>query len=140
MSSADAPDEAPRLVDGRRTTQVSRAKGEGDATVAGGDDVEDLDAGTDDVKADAVDCVSPEAISGQGWNASPAAPILSHGRHSDRSETPAGWLEALAESEAELAAGQTVPGEAIRQRLRDAIARLEANQTAPARRGTITRR
>ena len=57
-----------------------------------------------------------------------------------RPETPTGWLEALAESEAELAAGQTVPGEAIRQRLRDAIARLEANQPAPARRGTFTRR
>ena len=57
-----------------------------------------------------------------------------------RAEAPAGWLEALAESEAELAAGQTVPAEAVQQRLRDAIARLEADRTAPARRGTSSRR
>jgi hypothetical protein len=44
--------------------------------------------------------------------------------------TPAGWLEALAESEAQLTAGLTVPGEAVRQRLYDALARLEAKQVA----------
>jgi hypothetical protein len=38
---------------------------------------------------------------------------------------PAGWLESLAESEAQLAAGLGVPGEAVRQRLRDALVRLE---------------
>ena len=43
---------------------------------------------------------------------------------------PAGWLEALAESEAQLAAGLTVPGEAVRQRLHDALVRLEAKQAA----------
>lgn len=43
---------------------------------------------------------------------------------------PAGWLEALARSEAELAAGLTVPGEAVRQRLHAAIARLEAKEAA----------
>jgi hypothetical protein len=44
--------------------------------------------------------------------------------------TPAGWLEALAESEAQLAAGLTVPGAAVRQRLHDALVRLEAKQAA----------
>lgn len=47
---------------------------------------------------------------------------------------PPGWLEALAESEAELAAGLTVPSEPIMQRLRETIARLEAKRagaTAP---------
>ena len=41
-------------------------------------------------------------------------------------EASKGWLEALAESEAELAAGQTVPGTVVRQHLLDSIARLEA--------------
>ncbi len=40
---------------------------------------------------------------------------------------PAGWLEALDESEAELAAGMTVPGDIIMRELYDSIARLEAN-------------
>jgi hypothetical protein len=44
--------------------------------------------------------------------------------------TPAGWLEALAESEAQLAAGLIVPGEAVRQRVHDALVRLEARQAA----------
>jgi hypothetical protein len=46
------------------------------------------------------------------------------------SEVPTGWLETLAESEAELAAGQTVPGEVVHQRLLDSIARIEAMQAA----------
>jgi hypothetical protein len=41
-------------------------------------------------------------------------------------ETPAAWLRDLGESEAELAAGQTVKSGPLRQRLRDSIARLEA--------------
>ena len=53
---------------------------------------------------------------------------------------PPGWLEALAESEAELAAGQTVPGEVVRRRLRDSIARLEAKQAAGPNRGAASRR
>ncbi len=48
---------------------------------------------------------------------------------------PAGWLEALARSEEELAAGQTVPGEVVHQRIRDAIARIEAKRAAGLRRG-----
>ena len=48
---------------------------------------------------------------------------------------PAGWLEILEESEAELAAGLTVPGEVVRQMLRDSLARLEAKRDiAPPRR------
>jgi hypothetical protein len=43
---------------------------------------------------------------------------------------PTGWLEALARSEAQLAAGLTVPGEAVRQRLHAALARLEAKHAA----------
>jgi len=53
---------------------------------------------------------------------------------------PAGWLEALAESEAELAAGLSIPGEFVRQHLLDSIARLEAKQTTAPRHGATTRR
>ena len=53
---------------------------------------------------------------------------------------PQSWLDALEPSEAQLAAGQTVPAEPIMQRLRDSIAELERKaadrprRTAPARR------
>ena len=40
---------------------------------------------------------------------------------------PAGWLEALERSEADLAAGRTVPGEVVMERLRQTIAEMEAN-------------
>jgi hypothetical protein len=52
---------------------------------------------------------------------------------------PAGWLEALAESEAELAAGLTVPGDVIMRELYESIARLETKQ-ADASNGRATRR
>jgi hypothetical protein len=53
----------------------------------------------------------------------------------DRAAAPAGWIEALDRSEAELAAGQTVPASDIREMLRAALARLEAkNSDAPKRR------
>jgi len=39
---------------------------------------------------------------------------------------PAGWLESLERSEVQLAVGQVVSGAAVRQRLRDSIARMEA--------------
>lgn len=42
---------------------------------------------------------------------------------------PAGWLEALEESRAELAAGLTVLGDEIMRELYESIARLEARQT-----------
>ncbi|GEM_PF-5253074 len=38
---------------------------------------------------------------------------------------PGGWLEALARSDAELAAGLTVPAEVVHRRIRDCIARIE---------------
>jgi hypothetical protein len=53
-----------------------------------------------------------------------------------RTEAPAEWLEALARSDAELAAGQTVPAEAVHQRIRDAIARIEGKRTGAPRRKT----
>jgi hypothetical protein len=53
---------------------------------------------------------------------------------------PAGWLEALTESPAELAAGLTVPGDEIMRELYESIARLEARQTdSKARRVTRPR-
>jgi hypothetical protein len=42
---------------------------------------------------------------------------------------PAGWLDAIAESEAELAARQTVPGDEVMRALYESIARLEVRQT-----------
>lgn len=45
---------------------------------------------------------------------------------SDAPQSPQRWLDDLEESEAELAAGQTVKSGPLRQRLRDSIARLEA--------------
>jgi hypothetical protein len=47
---------------------------------------------------------------------------------------PAGWLDALAESEAELANGQTVPGEEVMRELDECIARLEGRKAATSRR------
>jgi hypothetical protein len=42
---------------------------------------------------------------------------------------PAGWLEALAESEAELDAGvATVPAELVHQQIHDSIARMRAKR------------
>ena len=49
---------------------------------------------------------------------------------------PAGWLEALAESEAELASGLTVPGDEVMRELYESIARLEARRPA----SRVTRR
>jgi hypothetical protein len=55
-------------------------------------------------------------------------------------EAPAEWLDALAESESRLAGGQTISGEAVRQELRDAMARLEAKRAAIPRDGATSRR
>jgi hypothetical protein len=49
-------------------------------------------------------------------------------------KVPSGWIEALERSEAELAAGLTVPGEAVRQRQRDSIARLIPPTSSPLQR------
>jgi hypothetical protein len=58
-----------------------------------------------------------------------------------RTEVPAEWLEVLAESEADLAAGRIVPGDIVMRELFDALARLEAKAAAnkPARKGTTSR-
>ena len=57
-----------------------------------------------------------------------------------RLPAPAGWLEILEESEAELAAGLTVSGEVVRQMLRDSLARLEATQVSAPPRGASPHR
>ena len=41
-------------------------------------------------------------------------------------EVPAEWLDALAESEADLAAGRIVPGKVVMRELYDCLARLGA--------------
>jgi hypothetical protein len=53
---------------------------------------------------------------------------------------PTGWLEALAESEAQLAAGQIVDGEEVMRELDECIARLEVKHTAGPRRRAAPRR
>jgi hypothetical protein len=52
---------------------------------------------------------------------------------------PPGWLETLEESEAELAAGLTVPAETVHRELRESIARLEA-KAATKQREAVRRR
>jgi len=42
---------------------------------------------------------------------------------------PAGWLEALEESRAELAAGLIVPGDEVMRELYESIGRLQGRQT-----------
>ena len=44
-------------------------------------------------------------------------------------QVPSGWLDAIEESEAELAAGLTVAGDEVMRELYESIARLEARQT-----------
>ena len=43
---------------------------------------------------------------------------------------PAGWLEVLAESDADIAAGRIGPGEDVMRDLRESLARLETNAAA----------
>lgn len=57
-----------------------------------------------------------------------------------RSATPAEWLEALAESEADLAAGRIVPGEEVMRELRESLARLEARAAGASQRKAASRR
>jgi hypothetical protein len=56
-----------------------------------------------------------------------------------RAPAPAGWLEALQRSEAQLAAGQTVPGDAVMRELQESIARLEAKRAGKLPRRTVRR-
>ncbi len=55
-------------------------------------------------------------------------------------KTPPGWLEILEESEAELAAGLTVPGDEVMRELHESIARLESKQANKPRRKVTPRR
>ncbi len=43
---------------------------------------------------------------------------------------PVGWLESLERSEADLAAGRTVPLEPVLERMRDSIKRMEMRRAA----------
>jgi hypothetical protein len=52
---------------------------------------------------------------------------------------PPEWLQALAESEAQLAAGQIVPGAEVTRGLREGIARLEDKQAASGRKAAARR-
>jgi hypothetical protein len=47
----------------------------------------------------------------------------------DDTRAPAGLLEAIARSKAELEAGLTVPGEVIHQHIRDSSARIETKRS-----------
>jgi len=53
---------------------------------------------------------------------------------------PAGWLEVLAESDADLAAGRIVPGDEVMRDLRESLARLEAKTAARKPRKNTPRR
>ncbi len=55
-------------------------------------------------------------------------------------DAPPDWLEAMAESEADLAAGRTVPAEVVHQRIRDCIARIEARRAADPKHKATERR
>jgi len=50
--------------------------------------------------------------------------------HPNSTVAPAGWLEVLAESEADVAAGRIVPGDVVMRDLRESLARLEAKAAA----------
>jgi hypothetical protein len=56
--------------------------------------------------------------------------------HSDRTELkpPQEWLDALARSEADLAAGRIVSGEGLMRRLRQTLAEMEARSNREASR------
>jgi predicted transcriptional regulator len=49
-----------------------------------------------------------------------------------RANVPAEWLEAIAEGEADLAAGRIVPGEEFMRELRESLARLEMQADEPS--------
>jgi predicted transcriptional regulator len=63
-------------------------------------------------------------------DASPSAPAERNGRRA----APQAWLDALEESEKDLAAGRSVPTAEVMQYLDEGIARLEAKRAARRRR------
>ena len=58
----------------------------------------------------------------------------------NRISAPADWLEALAESDADLAAGRIVSADAVLRDLKDSLARLEAKAAAKPSREDTRRR
>ncbi len=59
----------------------------------------------------------------------PYRPAMDHDNDTPRLP-PADWLESLERSEADLAAGRTVPLEPVLERMRDSIKRMEARRAA----------
>jgi len=59
----------------------------------------------------------------------PYRPAMDHDNDTPR-PPPADWLESLERSEADLAAGRTVPLEPVLERMRDSIKRMEARRAA----------
>ncbi len=53
---------------------------------------------------------------------------------------PPGWLEALAEGEADIAAGRIVPAETVHRLIRESLARLEERQAEKLRRKETRKR
>jgi hypothetical protein len=65
-------------------------------------------------------------------------PFMADTPHS--TQAPAGWLEALERSEAQIAAGETVLGEEVMRGLYESIARLEAKHAGKPQRKAASRR
>lgn len=57
-----------------------------------------------------------------------------------RQDAPPDWLDVLAESEKQRAAGETVPAEVVHQRIRDGIARIAAKRADGRKREATQRR
>jgi hypothetical protein len=74
----------------------------------------------------------------------PLAPALegaySHPMDGTRKNAPAGWLEILAESDAEIDAGRIVSSEAVRTLFDDTLARIDAKKAAAPRRKASSQR
>jgi hypothetical protein len=62
------------------------------------------------------------------------------GEHDDATEAPAGWIEALERSEAELAAGMTVPMEPVIRHMRECISRMDARRVLTVESGIAPER
>ena len=64
--------------------------------------------------------------------------IMDHILH--RPDLPPGWLEIIAEGEADIAAGRIVPGDGIKRGLLESIARIEAKRAARGQDKAATQR
>jgi hypothetical protein len=83
----------------------------------------------------------PRAQRRSVWNAGPVATTSTPMDETPTPATaPAEWLEALAESDAQLAAGQIVGGEDVMRELDECIAQLEAKRMARLHRRATSRR